>query len=194
MAEIAKGNWSFRDPGDEIPDGSVIVGGNFRQLVPDTVILAGKRLTIRGGNWINVKPDPNWTVEGGNWAQISCCSHLHPEWIKRGLPECPEDCEIEGEHEHAPEHPEWVDKGLPECPEDCEHREGDEKQWVDVDEAEFRQHRADAREFTPDTPTLRITKDVDEDGIETQHLQKYVFVHRDKVMGHNRPRTKAVTR
>ena len=187
MAEIAKGNWSFRDPGDEIPDGSVIVGGNFRQLVPDTVILAGKRLTIRGGNWINVKPDPNWTVEvkGGNWAQISCCSHLHPEWIKRGLPECPEDCEIEGEHEHAPEHPEWVDKGLPECPEDCEHRESDEKQWVEIDETEYHEHSAS---LSASKPNVEIDKSLGDHNVTIQRFKKEVFVYRDTVLGHNRPK------
>ena len=183
MNTITHGNSRFGDPGDEIPDGSVIVGGNFRQLIPDTVILAGKRLTIRGGNWINVKPDPNWTVEGGNWAQISCCSHLHPEWIKRGLPECPEDCEIE--HAPAPEHPEWVDKGLPECPEDCQHRQGTEKQWGEIDEKEYRTHFAS---LSPSKPQVRIGKEVDAQNVTVQRFEKEVYVYRDAVQGHNRPK------
>ena len=80
MAEIKRGNWSRRDPGSDIPDGSIIYSGNFSQLLPDTVILEGKTLTIYGGNWINVHIDENWTILGGNWAQIDRCYHLHPEW------------------------------------------------------------------------------------------------------------------
>lgn len=80
MAIIEKGNWSFRDPGDDIPDGSTINGGNFSQLIPGTVILAGKTLVINGGNFVNVHKDFNWTINGGNFAQVSRCSHLHPEW------------------------------------------------------------------------------------------------------------------
>ena len=92
MYEIEGGNWSHRDPGDDIPDGSTINKGNFSQLQPDTAIMTGKPLTINGGNWVNVQADPAWTINGGNWAQISRCSHLHPEWISKGLSECPDNC------------------------------------------------------------------------------------------------------
>lgn len=93
MATIIKGNWSFRDPGDAIPDGSTIENGNFVQVVPDTEILAGKVLVINGGNWCNVRKDPNWTINGGNWTKANRCSHLHPNMVARGvLPECPENC------------------------------------------------------------------------------------------------------
>lgn len=92
MAEIARGNWSFRDPGDSIPDGSVISGGNFSQIAPQTEILVGKTLTITGGNWCNVAVQPQWTVSGGNWCQVSRCSHLHPELVDRGLDECVANC------------------------------------------------------------------------------------------------------
>lgn len=92
MSTIESGNWCFRDPGDDIPEGSVIVGGNFSQLAPDTPIMPDKALTILGGNWVNVRRDPAWTVEGGNWTQVSRCSHLHPEWIDHGLSECIEEC------------------------------------------------------------------------------------------------------
>jgi len=92
MAEITGGNWSFRDPGDDVPDGSTITGGNFSQLVPDTPILVGKTLTIRGGNWCNVRKDPAWTIEGGNFVQVSRCSHVHPSWLAKGLLECAENC------------------------------------------------------------------------------------------------------
>ena len=92
MSVISHGNWSFQDPGDAIPDGSIITGGNYQQLVPDTPILVGKTLMIQGGLWVNVRKDPNWTIEGGNFAQIARCSNLHPEWVGKGLPECPENC------------------------------------------------------------------------------------------------------
>lgn len=92
MAIITSGNWSFRDPGNDIPDGSTINGGNFSQLAPGTMILAGKTLTINGGNWTNVLIDANWTINGGNWSQTSRCSHLHPEWVAFGLSECVANC------------------------------------------------------------------------------------------------------
>ena len=92
MAVIDRGNWSFRDPGSDIPNGSIINGGNFSQAVPDTVILEGKTLTINGGNFTNVRIDANWTVNGGNWTQISRCSHMHPEWLGTELVECVENC------------------------------------------------------------------------------------------------------
>jgi len=92
MSTIQRGNWSFKDPGDDIPDGSIIDGGNFSQLVPDTPILVGKTLTINGGNWVNVRRDDAWTVNGGNWCQLERCSNLHPEWVAKGLTECAENC------------------------------------------------------------------------------------------------------
>ena len=103
MATIEHGNWSLRDPGDDISDGSVINGGNFSQHTPDTPILVGKILTINGGNFVNVRKDAKWTINGGNWAQVSRCSHLHPDFVPHGLSECIEVCphvvetiEIEG--------------------------------------------------------------------------------------------------
>ena len=85
-------NYSFLDPGDDIPDGSTINSGNFSQLVPNTEILIGKTLTINGGNWVNVRQQPEWTVNGGNWTQVERCSNLHPKWISRGLTECEVEC------------------------------------------------------------------------------------------------------
>ena len=86
-------NYSFKDPGDAIANYAVIDSGNFTQLYPDTPIMTGKTLTINGGNWTNVRKDPNWTITGGNWTQLSFCSHLHPNWIDDGLSECAVDCE-----------------------------------------------------------------------------------------------------
>jgi len=85
-------NYSFKDPGDEIKNGAVIDGGNFFQLVADTEILVGKTLTINGGNWSNVKPQPEWTINGGNWAKSSLCSNVHPDFVPRGLAECNVNC------------------------------------------------------------------------------------------------------
>jgi len=92
MSEITKGNWSFIDPGDAVPNGSTIKGGNFSQHTPDTPILVGKTLAITGGNWVNVRQDPNWTITGGNWTQVSRCTNIHPEWVARGLTACDENC------------------------------------------------------------------------------------------------------
>ena len=83
-------NYSFQDP--DLPNGSVINSGNFTQLLPNTEILKGKTLVINGGNFTNVKKQPEWTVTGGNWTQIDRCSHRHPEWISKGLSECVLEC------------------------------------------------------------------------------------------------------
>ncbi len=100
MAVITRGNWSFKDPefeddrtGAHVSDGDTIEGGNFSQHTPGTEIMKGyKNLTIRGGNFVNVKRQPTWMVEGGNWHQVERCSHAHPKWVKHGLPACADDC------------------------------------------------------------------------------------------------------
>lgn len=86
---ISKGNWGFKDPGDDIPADSVIEGGQFMQLLPDTPIIVGKPLVIRGGNFTNVRRDPQWPGTSGLWVQLDFCSHLHEY---PGLAECAEDC------------------------------------------------------------------------------------------------------
>ena len=85
-------NYSFQNPYDDIQDGAVINDGNFSQIYPDTEILQGKTLTINGGNWTNVKQQPEWTINGGNWTQINFCSHLHSNLIPKGLVECVDNC------------------------------------------------------------------------------------------------------
>ena len=99
MAIIEHGNWSFRDPGDDIPDGSTINGGNFSQAVPGTAILAGKTLTINGGNFCNVVKDPAWTINSGSFGVKSFCAHLHPDWVAMGalaaeVENCPHVIEV----------------------------------------------------------------------------------------------------
>jgi hypothetical protein len=87
-------NYSFKDPGTtgDIKDGAVINSGNFTQLVPGTEIMKDLKLTINGGNFTNVKKQAQWAVNGGNWNQINRCSHLHSDWISKGLPECVVEC------------------------------------------------------------------------------------------------------
>jgi hypothetical protein len=92
MAEIKGGNWSFRDPGDDIPSGSTISGGNFTQLEPDTPILVGKTLTITGGNWCNVRQDAAWTVTGVVMRQVDKCTHLHRGLLSTSYTPCAEVC------------------------------------------------------------------------------------------------------
>lgn len=148
------GNYSFKTKFDHIKDGDVIEGGNYSQHTPDTEILKGiKDLTIRGGNFINVQKQPTWRIEGGNWAQIERCSHLHPELIE---------------------------KGLKECAKDCKHRQGTEKQWVGVDEGEY---RTEKNNISPGKPDVRVVKSDDSDGVTVQKFEKLVYVYCDKVRG-----------
>jgi len=84
-------NYSFKDP-DDIPDGSVINSGNFTQLAPNTEIMKGLTLTINGGNFTNVKKQPEWTVNGGNFTQINRCSHNWASYVAHGLTECKVEC------------------------------------------------------------------------------------------------------
>ncbi|KKM07841.1 hypothetical protein LCGC14_1729890 [marine sediment metagenome] len=157
MAVVTTGNWSFEQP--PFRDGDVIEGGNCSQLVPDTEICAGVTdLTINGGNFVNCKPQSTWTINGGNWAQIQRCSHVHPEWIAKGLP---------------------ADK------EDCIHRDGDTKQWVEIDEKEYREHYASV---SATKPQVRVAKEEDGQGVTLQRFEKEVFVYADKYLGHNKPR------
>jgi hypothetical protein len=83
-------NYSFQDP--DLPDGSVINSGNFTQLLPNTEVMVGKTLTINGGNFTNVKRQPEWTVTDGNWTQVDFCSHLHTNLLDKGLAECAIEC------------------------------------------------------------------------------------------------------
>jgi len=92
MATIKSGNFCFRDPTDAIKDGDTIAGGNFSQLAAGTEILKALRLTITGGNWCNVKPQPTWTITGGSWAEFEYCSHESPELVAKGLKTCASNC------------------------------------------------------------------------------------------------------
>ncbi|MBE3133995.1 MAG: hypothetical protein IMZ55_11015 [Acidobacteria bacterium] len=158
MTEIKEGNWSHRQP--PLKDGDVILDGNFSQLVPGTILCPGVRdVIVKEGNFVNCdKTDclaRGWKIEspGGNWAQVERCSHVHPEWVERGLPVCAED---------------------------CEHRVSAVKGWQEVSEPEFRAVKADARVAKPGTPTARIVEAVDIDGMKTQKLQVEKYRYEDK--------------
>ena len=93
MSTITEILAAFRDPTpQEVPAGSVIRGGQFRQHTPGTPIMAGRALTIRGGNFQNVAKDAAWTIEGGNWGQKNLCTNLQPYLVDKGLTECAENC------------------------------------------------------------------------------------------------------
>jgi len=157
MSVIRQGNFCWREPPFE--NGDVIEGCNCSQLTPNTEICKGVlNLTINGGNFVNCKPQPSWVVNGGNWAQKSMCSHEHPEWLR------------------------W---GLPACKEDCQHRQGSAKQWVEIEEGEFKELTDAALE--PATPKLQVRETADSYGIKTQKFEKEVFVYEDKYVGCNRP-------
>ena len=86
-------NYSYKDPKDSFKDGDIITSGNFTQALPDTPIMSGIKLTIRGGNFTNVRKDPAWKIEGGNWTQVDRCSHLNPKMAEAELiPLCKDDC------------------------------------------------------------------------------------------------------
>src|SRR3989304_5820059 len=130
MAIITQGNWSFQEP--PLKDGDIIEGGNYTQLLPDSEICKDvKDLIIKGGNFVNCKPQPTWKITGGNWCQKSFCSHEHPGWVKDGLPICPEN---------------------------CAHRKGDTKQEVVIGVEEYKALRAD---LSPKKLTTSIMNETD---------------------------------
>ena len=151
------GNFSFNEP--PYKDGDTVTGGNCSQLMPDTEICSSVvNLTISGGNFCNCKPQPTWTVIGGNWCQKSFCSHEHPEWVKRGLPACKED---------------------------CIHRTDSKKLWVDIQEDEYRK---ELNSVSPTKPPVQVLKTTDADGVTAQKFQKSVYVYRDGNLGSNKPK------
>jgi len=157
MSTIKSGNYSFQEP--PFKNGDVVTGGNYSQLVLDTEICKSvTTLTVTGGNFCNCKPQPGWIITGGNWCRKSFCSHEHPEWIARGLHECAED---------------------------CEHRDGTEKQWVNIDEEALKQESdSNSAEKAP----VQVLSTVDSYGITRQTFQKQVFIYKDTNLGSNKPK------
>ena len=85
------GDYAFQQP--SFMNGDVVEGGNYMQMAPGTLIASKVRsLTIRGGNFVNCKPQAGWVIEGGNWAQVERCSNKNPELVALGLPVCDVNC------------------------------------------------------------------------------------------------------
>lgn len=153
-----KRNFSLAQPPCEA--GDTFEACNLTQLRPDTEICGGlSGLTFRRCNLVNCKPPPDAAIEECNTAQISFCSHLHPE---------------------------WMDKGLPACAVDCQHRQGATKRWVLIHEPELREIK---QTVDPKKPKLRITNTADADGVIDQRFEKEVWVYADARVGKFRPKT-----
>ena len=92
MATI-HGNFSF-NPNPKCKDGDTFDDYNMTQAVADTEVCVGKKnLTFtEKGNKTNCKFPAGTTVEGPI-IRKSFCSHLHPEWVSKGLPVCVLECE-----------------------------------------------------------------------------------------------------
>lgn len=69
-------------------------GDNFLQMLPNTLILEGESgLTFIHCNLTNCIPPADSVIVGPNPPiQRSFCSHRHPKWVAKGLPECPKNC------------------------------------------------------------------------------------------------------
>ena len=157
MAIIKHGNWSFRDP--HLKDGDVVDGGNFSQATPGTEICKGvKTLTIRGGNWTNVKPQATWTILGGNWAQVSRSPKAHPDWVERGV------LAVDAQD-----------------PDDVAHRSA-ETVWQRISKSEFRAIKDAERVSLPAESAVRIAEHEDQDGVKTQEFDKLAYVYEDTLV------------
>jgi hypothetical protein len=79
-------------------DGDIFEGANLCQAVPATPVglrrdgTPAKGLLFRRCNLFNCLPPEDAIVEECLTAQVEHCSHLHPELVEHGLPECPDPC------------------------------------------------------------------------------------------------------
>ena len=82
-------------PLPDVEDGHVFERYNFCQAVPHTKIFEGKKgLVFRNCNLTNCDVPEDAVVEGTVRSKHrSFCSHEHPRWVAKGLPECSETCE-----------------------------------------------------------------------------------------------------
>jgi len=87
-------NYSFQQPPD-IPDNSIIDGGNYTQSVPHTKIYEGiTGLIFRNCNLVNCDVPPDAIVENCNTKQVGFCSHLHPKMLEHGyISKCSISCQ-----------------------------------------------------------------------------------------------------
>jgi len=79
----------------ELNDGDTIDDSNFCQPVPTLMFTEYQNLTFTRGNLLNVQLDPacGHVVDDCLWIEKSFCSHLHPELVANGLPECDTNCQ-----------------------------------------------------------------------------------------------------
>jgi hypothetical protein len=85
-------NARFTQPTFE--NGQEVRGWNLTQILPHTPIGEGVTgLRFVSCNLLNCDVPEDATVEDCLTVQKSFCSHLHPEWVAKGLPQCEEDCE-----------------------------------------------------------------------------------------------------
>ena len=160
MSTIASCNYAFQDP--PLHDGDIVHGGTFIQALPGTEIAKGvKVLTIEGGNWINVKPQPTWVIKGGNWAQKDFSPKKHAEWVKAGhLAADPKDLE------------------------DVKHR-SKAKQWKEIQDHDYKKFVDDGDAATMVAAgILRIgTKVKDESGLTEQRAEVLEYDYEDIDLG-----------
>lgn len=85
-------NARFSQP--QFADGQEVREWNLTQLAPHTTIGAGvKGLRFVNCNLLNCDVPKDAEVIECLSIHKSFCSHLHPEWVEKGLPACPEDCD-----------------------------------------------------------------------------------------------------
>ncbi len=85
-------NARFTQP--EFTNGQTVDGWNLTQLQPHTAIGEGvSGLIFRNCNLLNCDVPADAVVESCLHVHKSFCSHLHPDWVAHGLPECVENCE-----------------------------------------------------------------------------------------------------
>ena len=147
------GNYCLGQSVSHLKSGDTIQKGNYSQISPNTDVFKGiENITVLSGNFVNCKKPVSWIVEGGNWAQVSRCGHLHPKWVEAGL--------------------------LSACEEDCVHKQGTIKQWVNINETEYRKEK---NSIIAIKPVLQTNTTFDKDGVFIQEFQKEIFVYEDKL-------------
>ena len=159
MATI-KGNYAFRadELNEQLNDGDTVIG-NCAQIESHTKIGWKDEkwlinLTFHNCNLDNCQVPPDAKLTGYSaGCQKEFCSHEHPGLVKRGLKQCAED---------------------------CVHRVSGEKQWVEIDEKEYKKEREKMRELDPTSIDVRITKQDDIDEITSQFYEKLVYIYKDK--------------
>ena len=146
-------NYSFTQP--KFTEGQTISNCNLTQASPGTEIGKGvKGLKFIDCNLVNCKLPKDAQLIGCNNTQVSRCTHVHPEMIKRGVPACGED---------------------------CAHRKSGVKAWVKVEEGEKEYIALKKAQLQPNATPVRVSKTVDEFGITRQVFEKEVYVYEDTI-------------